>query len=1763
MHEPKINEPEIKEPKIKIKIIPSRNEENQWTTIESLIGPPEKFQLQIDNDFNKNLNDFDYIFRNTLAVQSDINNIYKYDFLVQSYLKNFSCNMVSTFQKFWTLNNLYEKKKEENFIVAPNNFNNFKENVLEYLNLYLNKNKLMDYPKEFMYRYSNYYPEIDEYTDETMKFVVCLKYFWDKIDLTTKSMKKLLEILDNNTKKILSDKIEKLVNSFVEINNEKITMKVITRNEPEKYIMYSTKQENITFEVLGHCLTTYFYFVHMINFPEKGKIYAFFDIKNSYAIANFIYNKMEELNTIINDIFQYMPGDENTYKSYIEHVYIFITKIEIHKKETMFIKCASKFLEYERLMNYNETIIGNNVPRFLYALKEFIKDPFINSANGTYDLMMNISKRFNCKFKEDGLVNLDNFKELEHSKSNVLDKVKKYLLELENQISDIEKMEIPSDYGKNYLPNLEKTKKIWEKIFGLLNMCENFFRDSKFINGIHDLKNIQTEFIVVTYDKGKLLPGTNVTKQIPFIELCRYLNNCIIIASTEKIENIPRLYLISTEDFGKIFKIMHSYCIDIQNEIIKYFEKPLPFEKDNEQKDAYNNDLYLFYLKITFDELMDEILKCYDRLGEDKKKNLTLRKPKEKIEFPSKSEEEKEKREVLEKEIKGLTKGPKKLIIKESEEAKKAREETERKTREEAERKAREEAEKKEREEADRKAQEETERKTREEAERKAREEAEKKEREEADRKAREEVERKAQEETEKKSREETERKAREEEERKIQEEVDKINLLINNYDKFILEIKNKLKTMQDQYDEDFKNKNMEIANLLNKLNNLQSSSTKEYIKNIFQDYIKDLTDLTEKLTNITGKNLTIITTYEDLKKKGSDFINTIKNEKTKLMNQKQNLGTRNLVNLQSIENVINLELEKITKNVNEWLKNVDDEILNIQESIKNMDNEINSFKKFASNINNKINETADIIFNEIINNFELMDKNKLKFEKECDELKKQIISITSENEKNNFNTELDKIEQEITNVNTIKTLPIDKARGLLNTISKAIDIFTMFNTLKTLVTEEKTFAQTVNSINSEMNKINSKINELNKKLLEYTAKEKTELIKKYNEVKEDTQKNINDINTQIDKIQKIISEADKKKKIDFKFYTKNVEEAIDNLESQIENLDEDVDTLKNIKSNLAFKITDITEKTNEIEKIPQINENEIKKYTKNIDEEITNIKNLENEIDTNKQNEDLKNLEIKAEKLEISKKEISGTEIPKTEPIEQFNKIFDIIKKDQNRQFDKLTKKFDKISEKISVIEHIVLKNQKTTESQNTTINSSINNLQNNLKNVEIMIPTMINNKINDLQNSFNVLLNNKIEEIKTKLDIVQKNFVDSLSNVVQSLDTRTQKIETNVDFIVKDLKETKAIMQNRPTQIVEKATTEMRSGIQKLIEEYKKFQKEMAKDYKQYGIIKQNLERELTATTITMKPNVQDAINAIFKEIPDIKELSKHMKTLNKKVTDIRKTMDNFIIQSNKFTTKMLLMSNNITRLEQKVSKLSNIPPGPPISGPELPTLTALEDQITQMRNHLEKIDINISNIQKEKINKNDIKAMMDDLKKFENIINQLPSQINQILSTLPPKQLPQQIPQQIHQQIHQQISQQLPQQLPQQLSQQLPQQIPQQLPQQLSQPSLQPILQYIEPVVNMMSYKIGSYNKFDNTLMNYLRKRGIANELAALIFLAQNKSDVEDILRNTVYFTVQILKNIFGLKKQAALQKFKDDYNITSDEQINMLLGNANIW
>ena len=101
------------------------------------------------------------------------------------------------------------------------------------------------------------------------------------------------------------------------------------------------------------------------------------------------------------------------------------------------------------------------------------------------------------------------------------------------------------------------------------------------------------------------------------------------------------------------------------------------------------------------------------------------------------------------------------------------------------------------------------------------------------------------------------------------------------------------------------------------------------------------------------------------------------------------------------------------------------------------------------------------------------------------------------------------------------------------------------------------------------------------------------------------------------------------------------------------------------------------------------------------------------------------------------------------------------------------------------------------------------------------------------------------------------------------------------------------------------------------------------------------------------------------------------------------------------------------------------------------------------------------------------------------------------------------------------------------------------------------------YTAPLLSLIFYKIGNLNVYDVKLIELCSASGLNNQVIVAILLAQMRRDIDAIFMNHHIKTPGLLLNILRYKKMSANFKFKQDYGLTDNSQMNMLIEKQRIW
>ena len=100
-------------------------------------------------------------------------------------------------------------------------------------------------------------------------------------------------------------------------------------------------------------------------------------------------------------------------------------------------------------------------------------------------------------------------------------------------------------------------------------------------------------------------------------------------------------------------------------------------------------------------------------------------------------------------------------------------------------------------------------------------------------------------------------------------------------------------------------------------------------------------------------------------------------------------------------------------------------------------------------------------------------------------------------------------------------------------------------------------------------------------------------------------------------------------------------------------------------------------------------------------------------------------------------------------------------------------------------------------------------------------------------------------------------------------------------------------------------------------------------------------------------------------------------------------------------------------------------------------------------------------------------------------------------------------------------------------------------------------------VNAVMALITYRMGSPNNYDMEMFRFCERINLPLHLILALYFAEKKQDVIQILSAHAFQTPYILPTILRLKKLSAHKKFKTNYNINSDSQIETLLSNQVVW
>ena len=101
------------------------------------------------------------------------------------------------------------------------------------------------------------------------------------------------------------------------------------------------------------------------------------------------------------------------------------------------------------------------------------------------------------------------------------------------------------------------------------------------------------------------------------------------------------------------------------------------------------------------------------------------------------------------------------------------------------------------------------------------------------------------------------------------------------------------------------------------------------------------------------------------------------------------------------------------------------------------------------------------------------------------------------------------------------------------------------------------------------------------------------------------------------------------------------------------------------------------------------------------------------------------------------------------------------------------------------------------------------------------------------------------------------------------------------------------------------------------------------------------------------------------------------------------------------------------------------------------------------------------------------------------------------------------------------------------------------------------------YTQPLISLLSYKIGAFNNYDTDLINYCKKLDLDTGIILAIYFAERKEDIISILEIYAPNNRSAVTKIRLLKKLSAEKKFRENYGITSDHHIQMLIEKKSLF
>lgn len=101
------------------------------------------------------------------------------------------------------------------------------------------------------------------------------------------------------------------------------------------------------------------------------------------------------------------------------------------------------------------------------------------------------------------------------------------------------------------------------------------------------------------------------------------------------------------------------------------------------------------------------------------------------------------------------------------------------------------------------------------------------------------------------------------------------------------------------------------------------------------------------------------------------------------------------------------------------------------------------------------------------------------------------------------------------------------------------------------------------------------------------------------------------------------------------------------------------------------------------------------------------------------------------------------------------------------------------------------------------------------------------------------------------------------------------------------------------------------------------------------------------------------------------------------------------------------------------------------------------------------------------------------------------------------------------------------------------------------------------YTQPLIALLTYRIGYLNNYDISLINYCKTFGLDSGTILAIYFSDRRKDIEEIVKIHIPHDISAVMRILQLKKLSAELKFRINYDIKSDSEILILNEKKLMW